>query len=96
MRMILIIDSEPAGDHNYPMTTIADLKKGEQAIVTKINDSFSDFRQRLLSMGITPAAHLTLVRKAPLGDPVQISIRGSELCLRLSEARLIEVQKVPS
>ena len=44
------------------------------------------FRRRLIDMGITPGTKVTIVRLAPLGDPIQISIRGYELSIRKSDA----------
>ncbi|MCF0117902.1 MAG: ferrous iron transport protein A [Bacilli bacterium] len=50
-------------------------------------------RRRLLDMGLTPGANVTLKKKAPLGDPLQISVRGYNLTLRKSEASLILFNK---
>lgn len=46
-------------------------------------------RRRLFDMGITPGAEILLRKKAPLGDPIEITVRGYELTLRLSEAQCI-------
>ena len=46
-------------------------------------------RRRLFDMGITPGAKVELKKKAPLGDPIEISLRGYELTLRKSEANLV-------
>ena len=46
-------------------------------------------RRRLFDMGITPGAKIELKKKAPLGDPIEISLRGYELTLRKSEANLV-------
>ena len=43
-------------------------------------------RRRLLDMGITPGAHIIMRKKAPLGDPIEVNVRGYELTLRKSEA----------
>ena len=50
-------------------------------------------RRRMLDMGITPGTEVYLRKKAPLGDPIEITIRGYELTLRLDEGKLIEVVK---
>ncbi len=49
-------------------------------------------RRRLFDMGVTPGAALTMRKKAPLGDPIEITIRGYELTLRKSEAACVEVE----
>jgi Fe2+ transport system protein FeoA len=48
---------------------------------------------RLREMGLVPGTRLTLVRRAPLGDPIEISLRGSLLSLRRSEADFIEITR---
>ena len=49
-------------------------------------------RRRLFDMGVTPGAELTMRKKAPLGDPIEVTIRGYELTLRKSEAEFVEVE----
>ena len=49
-------------------------------------------RRRIFDMGITPGAEIFLRKKAPLGDPLEITLRGYELTLRSSEAALVEIQ----
>ena len=49
-------------------------------------------RRRLFDMGVTPGAELIMRKKAPLGDPIEITIRGYELTLRKTEAALVEVE----
>lgn len=46
-------------------------------------------RRRLFDMGVTPGALVTMRKKAPLGDPIEVSIRGYELTLRKDEAKLV-------
>lgn len=48
-------------------------------------------RRRLFDMGVTPGAELVMRKKAPLGDPIEITLRGYELTLRKSEAAFVEV-----
>ena len=82
--------------HNSSMTKIADLKPGESAKILHFIKGKSGYRQRLLALGLTPGSHLTVIRKAPLGDPIQIQIRTSQLTLRKAEVDLIEVERVSS
>ncbi len=49
-------------------------------------------RRRLFDMGVTPGAQLTMRKKAPLGDPIEVTIRGYELTLRKSEAQFVEIE----
>ena len=49
-------------------------------------------RRRLFDMGVTPGAVLTMRKKAPLGDPIEVTVRGYELTLRKSEAACVEVE----
>lgn len=49
-------------------------------------------RRRLFDMGVTPGADVTLVKKAPLGDPLEVTIRGYQLTLRKDEAKCVEME----
>lgn len=53
-------------------------------------------RQRLMDMGLTRGSALTVKRRAPLGDPIQIAIKGYNLAIRKDEARYIEIERVDS
>ncbi|OCG01018.1 FeoA family protein [Gilliamella sp. wkB112] len=65
----------------------------EAVIVRLLPDSLA-FRHKLLAMGITPGCKVSVVRVAPLGDPLEINMRGFKLCLRRKEAAAIEVMGV--
>lgn len=64
---------------------LSEFKIGEKGTITKVLGE-GRVRRRLFDMGITPGANIYLRKKAPLGDPIEISIRGYELTLRISEA----------
>lgn len=64
---------------------------GEQGVVRAISGE-GKMRRRLLDMGITPNAEIMLRKKAPMGDPLEITIRGYELTLRVTEAQLITME----
>ncbi len=49
-------------------------------------------RRRLFDMGVTPGAEITLKKRAPLGDPIEVNVRGYELTLRKDEAELVEME----
>jgi len=71
-------------------TRLADLREGQRARITRIGGD-GCVRQRLLDMGVTRGTPVRLERRAPLGDPIQIQVKGYRLAIRDAEARLIEV-----
>ncbi|MGN0867320.1 MAG: ferrous iron transport protein A [Oligosphaeraceae bacterium] len=73
------------------MKTLKELAVGESAVVVRLN-STGAMRRRLLDMGLTKGVKVTLRKVAPLGDPLEITLRGYELTLRKSEAEWIEVE----
>ena len=68
-----------------------ELVKGETGLIRMVGGE-GKIRRRLFDMGVTPGARVLLRKKAPLGDPVEITIRGYELSLRKNEAALITVE----
>jgi len=74
------------------MTTLYDLYEGEEGIILKIKGR-GQFRQRLMEMGFITGEKVSVVRKAPLRDPVEYKIMGYHVSLRNSEAQLIVVEK---
>lgn len=64
---------------------------GESGTVSKVAGE-GKIRRRLFDMGVTPGAALTMRKKAPLGDPMEITLRGYELTLRKNEAACVEVE----
>lgn len=72
---------------------LSDLRVGDAAQVTGFGADAKGYRARLLAMGLTPGTRFTLKRLAPLGDPVEIEVRGFALSLRKAEADIIRVQQ---
>lgn len=70
--------------------TLKDLRRGKSATVRKLNGEGA-LRRRIMDMGITRGTRLTVLKVAPLGDPIEISVRGYSLSLRKEDAALIEV-----
>jgi ferrous iron transport protein A len=70
---------------------LSDLAIGERAIITDFLEE-NDACARLEEMGVTPGEYVEIVRYAPLGDPLEIRIRGYSLSLRRKEAELIQVK----
>ncbi len=69
---------------------ITDLKIGESAIVTKVGGEGA-LRQHFLDMGMIPGTEVTVIKYAPMGDPIELKLHGYELTLRLADAEKIEV-----
>ena len=69
---------------------LSELKTGQSAIINSVGGEGS-LRQHFLDMGVIPGAELTLVKFAPMGDPMQLRIHGYELTLRLDDAEKIEI-----
>ena len=65
-----------------------EFKIGETGLIKKVEGD-GRLRRRLLDMGVTPGATVYLRKKAPLGDPLEVTLRGYELTLRESEAELV-------
>jgi ferrous iron transport protein A len=76
------------------MTTISDLKVGDRATVAGYSEAGKAYRRKLLSMGLTPGAEIGVTRVAPMGDPVEIRVRGFSLSLRKEEAATLNVEKL--
>ena len=73
--------------------TLKELHIGQTAVITKVGGEGA-LRQHFLDMGVIPGAEVTLVKFAPMGDPMELRIHGYELTLRLADAEKIEVEKV--
>ena len=67
---------------------LSEFKIGESGIILSV-DGEKRVRRRLFDMGVTPGTEILLRKKAPLGDPIEIAIRGYELTLRNAEAACI-------
>ncbi len=70
---------------------LSDFSVGESGKIIKVNGE-GRVRRRLFDMGVTPQAEVTLRKKAPLGDPMEVTLRGYELTLRKSEAACVEAE----
>ena len=72
--------------------TLNELKIGDSGVITAVGGDGA-LRCRLLDMGLTPRTVVTLRKVAPMGDPIEIHVRGYELTLRVEDARQITVEK---
>ncbi len=73
------------------MKTLRDLKVGESAKVVKLHGEGA-IKRRIMDMGITKGAEVSVRKVAPLGDPIELTVRGYELSLRKSDAETIEIE----
>ncbi|MBR5732439.1 MAG: ferrous iron transport protein A, partial [Lachnospiraceae bacterium] len=73
--------------------TLNELKTGESAVITKVGGEGA-LRQHFLDMGVIPQTEVTLIKLAPMGDPMELRIHGYELTLRLADAEKIEIEPV--
>lgn len=73
------------------MNTLRDVKVGETAAVVKLHGEGA-VKRRIMDMGITRGTSLKVRKVAPLGDPIEITVRGYELSIRKADAEMIEVE----
>ena len=73
------------------MKTLKETSVGETVKVVKLNGS-GPVKRRIMDMGITKGTQIFVRKVAPLGDPVEVTVRGYELSLRKEDAQMIEVQ----
>lgn len=71
--------------------TLKELKPGQQGKVTSIGTT-GPMKRRVMDMGVTPGVVVKVVKAAPLGDPIEIHVRGYELSLRKEEAAQVQVE----
>ena len=76
------------------LSNLRTFKVGDTGKVTGLGKENKAYRQKLLAMGLTPGTTFNVVRYAPMGDPVEISVRGFALSLRKDEAAILKVEKV--
>lgn len=75
------------------MRTLKDIKVGESATVLKLHGE-GPVKRRIMDMGITKGVDVHVRKVAPLGDPMELNVRGYELSLRKADAAMIEVQQL--
>lgn len=73
------------------MRTLKDVKVGEKTRVIKVHGQGA-LKRRIMDMGVTKGVEVYVRKLAPLGDPIEINVRGYELSLRKEDASLIEVE----
>ena len=73
---------------------IAEMSPGDTAEVISFDQHESSYCHRLFALGLIPGTPFTFIRKAPLGDPMEIFFRGFHLSIRKKDARLIKIKPV--
>ncbi len=73
---------------------LSTMEVGSSAKILGFNKADRNYRRKLLSMGLTPGTEITVVRVAPMGDPVQIQLRGFPLTLRREEGDILKLESI--
>lgn len=73
---------------------LSEMKIGQKARIVGIKSGEVVYRKRLISMGLLPGTEFEVIRIAPLGDPVEIAVRGFSLSLRKHEANILQIEQV--
>lgn len=73
---------------------VSELSVGQKARILALGRGNQAYRQRLIAMGLLPGTEFTVVRMAPLGDPIEIHVRGAALSLRKHEANILQIAEV--
>ncbi len=71
---------------------LSDLRRGQKCIVLNFHNDNAALRRRLLDMGITKGVIIEIKKIAPLGDPIDIRLRGYELCIRKADMEGIDIR----
>lgn len=76
------------------MMTLDKLQLGKDAVIEAVNCDEPALRQHILDMGLTPNTEVTLVKTAPMGDPIELRVRGYELTIRKADAAMITLKNI--
>lgn len=74
--------------------TLDQLAVGQDAYIESVGGAELSLKKHILDMGLTPGTEVTLVKTAPMGDPLQLTVRGYELTLRKADAAQIQIRQV--
>ena len=72
---------------------LSQLNEGDSASIVAFNQLPNDIRKKLMVMGLLPLTTVTLIRRAPMGDPLQLEVRGVSLAVRENIVACIEVER---
>jgi ferrous iron transport protein A len=71
---------------------LSTMQPEEKAVITGYQEGRNEYRRKLLSFGLTQGTEITMKKTAPLGDPVEIMVRGYSLSLRKAEAEILKLE----
>lgn len=74
---------------------LSNLKPGEQGRITRLDSGIGPIRRRLMDMGVIPGELIKVEKIAPMGDPIEVTVKGYNLSLRKGEAKGIEIEVTP-
>lgn len=74
---------------------LSNLKPGEQGRITRLDSAIGPIRRRLMDMGVLPGEQIKVEKVAPMGDPIEVTVKGYNLSLRKGEAKGIEIEVTP-
>lgn len=74
--------------------TLDELEIGKDAVISSVNCDDHPLRRHILDMGLTPGTEVTLIKMAPMGDPMELMVRGYELTLRKDDASKIVIENI--
>ncbi len=74
---------------------LSNLKPGEQGKILKLESSIGSIRRRLMDMGVIPGETIKVEKIAPMGDPIEVTVKSYKLSLRKNEAKGIEIEVCP-
>jgi len=76
-----------------PQLTLADLQVGQEATIIGFAEGNAAYRKKLLAMGLTRKVPVKVIKSAPLGDPMELEVRGYRLSLRRMESQTVRVRR---
>lgn len=76
------------------MVKITELEQGDKVRIASFGETDIQYRRRLLSLGVTCGTEILVIRKAPLGCPIQIEVRGTALTIRKEEANQLILERI--
>jgi ferrous iron transport protein A len=74
---------------------LSNLKPGQQGKILKLDSSIGPVRRRLMDMGVIPGEIIKVEKIAPMGDPIEVTVKSYNLSLRKNEAKGIEIEVMP-
>ena len=93
-RCVCMVNQATQESTNQTAATLDRLEPGKDAVISAVKCTDVSLRKHILDMGLTPGTEVMLVKRAPMGDPLELRLRGYELTLRNDDASFIELENV--